>query len=340
MYGNTMIIKIIIISYCALTLTAVGSAFMVVTHQMHNVHHRFTKGRFRREDDSSRSFYIRPELILEASSRKESNDRKESKRGYQFGDFTKSIVNKVTGKDEYQFGDLSRWLDLQAKRKVNELTDKNEYEFGDLSRWIDARVKENVNAFTGSEDYQFGDVTKEIAKRVANRNYDLSEIVILCKALLSFGVGLSPVSGLLPVKLLVDMINFSIMTDVNEKLIGALTLELDRRMKQAMVGDPDYALGDLTKKAILNFIDKEKYTFGDISKKVFNSLEDKDKPLEKVELFSGTNSKVIDIGSGESPGDKSTSDIALPLMDSEIIKELEEWDKLREAKEDSNQSDG
>jgi len=77
---------------------------------------------------------------------------------YKFGDLTKSFVTKITKKDDYQFGDLSKYLDQQAKSKITQVTQKEDYEFGDLSRYIDSRVKDQVAAFANKEEYEFGDM--------------------------------------------------------------------------------------------------------------------------------------------------------------------------------------
>mmetsp|Transcript_36141 Transcript_36141/g.81221 ORF Transcript_36141/g.81221 Transcript_36141/m.81221 type:complete len:210 (-) Transcript_36141:685-1314(-) len=145
---------------------------------------------------------------------------------YKFGDLSKLIdkkvktsINKVTGKDEYQFGDLSYWLDKNAKDSVKKLTGKDDYEFGDLSRWVDARVKDKVNEFTGQEIYVFGDLTREIAAQVVSRKWTLDDLVVLLKALLSFGVGLSPVASFLPIRLLVELLNYSIIGTLNGLLM-------------------------------------------------------------------------------------------------------------------------
>lgn len=181
------------------------------------------------------------------------------KKGYQFGDITKNLISKVTNKDDYEFGDLSKAIDKTVKQKVATMSgkDKDSYQFGDLSKLIDSKVKEQVNDFTNQESYQFGDVTKEILKRVKTRNYTLDDMMILLKILLAFGAGLSPVANFLPAKLLIELLDYSILGDVTNKVTSAITQELDRRMKKAFTGDVDYQLGDMSKKAVLNYIGKE-----------------------------------------------------------------------------------
>lgn len=82
-------------------------------------------------------------------------------------------------------------------------------------------------------------------------------MIILFKILLAFGAGLSPVANFLPAKLLIELLDYSIVGDLSNKLIHAITSELDRRMKKAFTGDEDYKLGDMSKKAMLNYIGKE-----------------------------------------------------------------------------------
>jgi len=229
-----------------------------------------------------------------------------SGEGYKFGDLTRGLAKRLTGKDEYKFGDISRHLDKQSKAKVSEWTGKDDYEFGDLSKWVDSKVKEKVNDYTGKEEYELGDLSKEITKKALSKDYNLGDLVLLCKTLASFGVAFSPVAGVLPVKVLVEMLNLSIASELGERLVGALTLELDRRMKEVVTGNPDYQLGDLTKAGILSFIGKEEYSFGDITKTVLNKLDEKD----TAALKKGSEAVLSGID----------------LKDEKIMTELEEWD--------------
>jgi len=199
------------------------------------------------------------------------------KKGYQFGDLTKGLVNSVTGKSEYKFGDLSKHLDQQAKTRIAELHNKTTYEVGDLSRYLDRSAKQTLSEWTEKERYAFGDVTKAILKKVSERDYTFSDLVLLLKTLMSFGVGMSSVSGFLPMKLLIDLLNYSIIGDLGQKVVSAIAEEIDKRMKHALTGDENYAVGDLTKREILKYVGKEKgedeYEFGDITKTVLKDYE-------------------------------------------------------------------
>lgn len=188
---------------------------------------------------------------------KEEGDKK--KKGYQFGDITKNLVSKMTNKQGYEFGDVSRAIDKTVKEKVATLSgkDKNSYQFGDLTKLVDSRVKDQVNEFTNNDNYKFGDISKEILKRIKTRDYTMGDMVILFKILLAFGAGLSPIAQFLPAKFLIEMLDYSIVGDIGQKVATAVSEELDRRMKQAFTGDPEYKLGDVSKKAVLNYIGKE-----------------------------------------------------------------------------------
>lgn len=174
------------------------------------------------------------------------------------------LLNQITGKP-YEFGDLSRTIDSSIKDKINDVTGNDEYEFGDLSRLVDSKIKDKVNDMTGSDEYNFGDLTAEILRRVASGSYTLDDLFMLFKAMSIVGASLSPVVGFLPVKLLVELLNFSLMNDVAGKVTSSLAIELDKRLKKSLLGDEDYKLGDATKRTIANavegYIGKE-YEFG------------------------------------------------------------------------------
>lgn len=137
---------------------------------------------------------------------------------------------------------------------------------------------------TGNQSYQFGDLTKEIVRRVASGKYTLDDLFMLFKALALVGASLSPVgeyrtintilvhlccfprqlshqlatpiiAGFLPVKLLVELLNFSLLNDVAGKVTSSLAIELDKRLKKSLLGDEDYKLGDATKKTIANAVE-------------------------------------------------------------------------------------
>jgi hypothetical protein len=199
-------------------------------------------------------------LILQATSNNENSNDGSGKRtsgGYKFGDITKSLiggsVEKITGKP-YEFGDLSRHIDRNVKDKVNDLTGKSDYEFGDLSRFVDSKIKGEVNKFTGKESYRVGDLSKELIRRVASGDFTLDDLFMILKALAIFEASISPVAGFLPVKLLIDLLNFSLANDVAGRVASSLAMELDKRLKGALLGNENYKLGDATKSTIANAV--------------------------------------------------------------------------------------
>jgi hypothetical protein len=112
----------------------------------------------------------------------------------QFGE----SVNSITGKNKnepYEFGDLTKWVDRQARTRVeeqfgesvNSITGKNKnetYEFGDLTKWVDRQARtrveeqfgESVNSITGkdkNDPYEFGDLTKWVDRQARTRVEEL-----------------------------------------------------------------------------------------------------------------------------------------------------------------------
>ncbi|KAK1745833.1 hypothetical protein QTG54_003757 [Skeletonema marinoi] len=126
-------------------------------------------------------------LILQATNSSNSNNNNDSgkKKGYRFGDLTKSLiggsVEKLTGKP-YEFGDLTRHVDQSVKEQVADITGKEEYEFGDLSRFVDKQIKGEVNKFTGKDAYKVGDLSKELLRRVASGDFTMDDLFMLLKA--------------------------------------------------------------------------------------------------------------------------------------------------------------
>jgi len=81
---------------------------------------------------------------------------------------TEGAVLAFTGKDEYEFGDITKEADKRAKVAIASILGKEEYKFGDISKAAAAKVMEGISSFTGKEDYQFGDITKSVLKNALN----------------------------------------------------------------------------------------------------------------------------------------------------------------------------
>jgi hypothetical protein len=182
-----------------------------------------------------------------------SNDGKtlsREKKGYQFGDLTRSLINGVTGKDDYEFGDLSKWLDSQAKQKTGEFTNKEEYKFGDISR--------------------------EMVRRIVAGEYTQDDLLLLLKIILTVGMQFEPIASILPVAALVQMLNLSTAQKLGVRIQHVLTQELDKRMKDMISGDVKQ---EFTKQSILKFIGKDTYQFGDITKSMLGGSKKKESLL-------------------------------------------------------------
>ena len=84
-------------------------------------------------------------------------------------------VSGFTGRDEYQFGDLTKAalskVGAGVAAGVSSITGKETYEFGDLTKAavdkVGAGVASSVSDFTGKEKYEFGDVTRAAIGKLA-----------------------------------------------------------------------------------------------------------------------------------------------------------------------------
>ena len=281
----------------------------------------FFSGRHRRQGSArSRVSTVQPT--------KKAPDGDDGASGYKFGDISRGLASRftkrvelVTGK-EYKFGDLSRHLDAKAKEKVCEVTGKDSYSFGDLSLWADANVKAKVCEMTGKDSYTAGDLSKEILRRVTSGEMKWEEVLMLMKMMLSIGASFSPVAGMLPAKVLIELLNYSIVAQAGEMVTSAISTELDRRMKKAFTGDPDYQLGDKSKRLLLNFIGSDTYEFGSLTRTIIEKMNARDVG-NNDESTGGIKS-----GTGKSGilfADSSNEN--LELSNEQVLMELEAWDK-------------
>jgi len=186
--------------------------------------------------------------------------------------FEKTVQN-VTGNEEYKFGDATRSIGSAAANAINQVTGEEEYKFGDLSRFLDRAAKEKVAELTGKEQYEFGDLTKVIVSRAAE--LDMQEATTLLNTLQKVNIDLSPVGDLLPIKFLIDVLNYSLLVDVGRPLASMVAVEIDKRFKATATGDGDYKLGDLTKNAMKTFTGKDNYEYGDVSREVVRRFEER-----------------------------------------------------------------
>jgi hypothetical protein len=156
-------------------------------------------------------------------------------------------------------------------------------------------------------------VSRTIIRKVATGDYQLSDITFLCKVLIALGADFSPVAGLLPVKVLIELFGYSLVIDLGERFMNAIVKELDKRL-QWIHDDEDhgvdtvvtlldndvsksfsyYSPGDLTKTAILSFTGKENYQIGDIRDSLIHAV-DSPKMTLMEEIGSTTSSTTNDL---------------------------------------------
>ena len=202
---------------------------------------------------------------------------------YKFGDFTKGLVQKVTGKNDYQFGDLTQWAVEQAtnqtiaeyrfgditKSTIQKITGQETYQFGDLTKHAVSVLESSVSNYTGRESYAVGDITREVIRRTWLGEYDASDIYLVAKILVAVGVQFLPIARFFPTHVLLEVLNVGLAQEVIGRVSQEAAKVVDERFKQALTGDPKYQLGDLTKsklqRAVADFTGKDEYQFGDIS---------------------------------------------------------------------------
>ena len=115
-------------------------------------------------------------------------------------------------------------------------------------------------------------------------------------------------------KLLIELLNFSLANDVAGRVASALAMELDKRLKKSLIGDENYKVGDATKRTIANavksYTGNDQYAFGDVTRKVVASLSE-DTKLSKTER------PMLGMSSSNE-------------MEPSIIEALDKWDSLSE----------
>ena len=242
-------------------------------------------------------------------SRDDGSSNSHDKMGYKFGDFARSLTSKInekasqiTGKETYEFGDLSRWADKKSKERIMDIksqTGEYKYEFGDLSRLADTIVKEQAAKYAGKEnatDYRFGDVTKTLVKNVLTGKYDPQDVYLALRILVVAGCTLLPIAQLLPLNTLFEMFELGLLRDVGFRLLPIVAETIDARMKEALTGDANYQLGDLTKQRLrqylARFTGKETYEFGDVTRSVMERQTQNEN--NEIVVVSGCDTLVID----------------------------------------------
>mmetsp|Transcript_13675 Transcript_13675/g.18335 ORF Transcript_13675/g.18335 Transcript_13675/m.18335 type:complete len:208 (+) Transcript_13675:1-624(+) len=188
-----------------------------------------------------------------------------------------------------------------------------------MSQRIDSEIKEKVNNFTGQNEYKVGDITRAIIKKVASGEYNFADIVLLSKILIKLGADFSPVATILPVRLLLELFDYSIALELSEKFVKTLSVELDKRLSFSSDDEGEYIAGDLTRKAILEYTGKDDYSFGDISGKM---LESKKQLARQSETYDTKFLESSTVHSSGIPREESEGKATSSSVD--VLQELEE----------------
>ncbi len=268
----------------------------------------------------------------------------DTKTGYRFGDITRGVlgkfqssVNSLTGKESYEFGDLSKWLDAQAKGGVVKL---------------DQSIKKRIQQFTQRPNYRFGDITRELIRRFQDGDYNAEDLWLFMRiALLISKQLVPPVAAALPVRVLMELVEVSMAQSVSEDLTSILTSEVNQRMKQFIIGDKTYQIGDITKKILTGnkanevseigkqvvgrFTGQDVSTLGDVSKRLWKKYKEKQHE-QRGDIDSGSRSQ-----SSISESTNSSKVSFLEVMDDTELNRFEEWDrKFLASKSEANRLKG
>jgi hypothetical protein len=191
-------------------------------------------------------------------------------------------VNSVMGSTDYEFGDVTRWLDTKARstltaqgdspnivrnllgklrgRSASNQDDKDRYHFGDLTR--SAMSSTNQDDKDDKDRYHFGDLTTKLLR--FSWSYLLVYVVRL---VVKLGLEGQVVTHL-PSSILLDILHMCLAQDMRPKIIRVVATELDKRLKIFVMGDANYEFGDVTKRTVCNMTGNDTYQFGDITKTI------------------------------------------------------------------------
>lgn len=165
------------------------------------------------------------------------------------------------------------------------------YEFGDLTKWAGNLAQEKAANYAGKEtaaDYKFGDISRTVVSKVQSGEYSVSDVYLALRVLLAAGFSVLPVAHLLPVQALFSLVELGLAKDMGGRLLEVLATTVDSRMKEALTGNANYQLGDLTKdrlrKGLASFTGKDTYQVGDILRAIQGREESKTKDSSRNRL--------------------------------------------------------
>jgi hypothetical protein len=232
-----------------------------------------------------------------------------------------SNVSTMAESGRSKASDVIQWLDHQAK---------------DGTLAMDSTAKKAVLVFTGKSDYQFGDIAKEVIRRASSVDYNLQDILLLLKILLTLGATVTPLAKILPITVLLEMLNTSLEARLGATLLEALAKALDARFVAAFSAEE---LGDLAKRslgaAIVAFTGKSSYQQGDMEEAVAKIMvannDDEQSQNQETDLTTTTTSSSIPTGKVDSSHDQVLQPLCSPpttkTFNLQIGPEFADWDQ-------------
>jgi hypothetical protein len=181
-------------------------------------------------------------------------------------------VNSITGKkDPYEFGDLTKWLDTEARSGVKDVT-----KVAKKVRWD--KKRHNIDEEDGEDDQA---VSQFISVVVGSFTFFRSVLLVqIIRLVVKLGVE-RPVLTRLPSSILMELVHLILDGNYRPLVLRVVATELDKRFKVAICGDEDYQFGDLSKKALAKFTGKDQYKFGDITKGILERAQASEKATDR-----------------------------------------------------------
>ena len=180
-------------------------------------------------------------------------------------------VNFVTrNKDPYEFGDLTKWLDAEARSEIKEVQ-------SEISSF--AKIAKKIKWGKRREEEEDGEDHSHIfhATIVAVELFKFLRSIVLVNSIrLTVKLGIErQVLTRLPSFLLLELIHLILDWNYGPLILRLVATELDKRFKLAIFGDEDYNFGDLTKRAVAKYTGKDQYEFGDLTKRALGKFTGK-----------------------------------------------------------------
>jgi len=184
------------------------------------------------------------------------------------------------------------------------------YEFGDIT-------KKMISGYTNKTDWDFQDLTGEVYNRTLSGDINLKDVILLVKVVASLGISFTPLAGVLPLKLLIELLSVGLAQEIGNRVMEIVANEVDKRINKALLEKDDATAVNSTSSDDGNAA----------AAVVYNSM--------LSDVMRGELSKQVSQATGKN-GIHELGDISkaitnnskhLPNFDSELMSKLEIWDK-------------